>query len=162
MAEPAFTPTKSFGQLIQFDDNSRSFRILRSNARYSYDDLAGWELVEDNGRPKGMARAFSLGFLSSGQPVNALSLVLRLRSSERPASIQLLITPTRTDTLLYKNLRKTADSIMEEFVRVCPNAPAAQAPLDYTDEIRRLGRLRDEGLLTDGEFEQKKKQLLGL
>jgi hypothetical protein len=33
---------------------------------------------------------------------------------------------------------------------------------DYMDEIERLGHLRDEGYISDDEFEMKKQQLLGL
>ena len=32
----------------------------------------------------------------------------------------------------------------------------------YLDELERLGHLRDEGIITDEEFKEKKKQLLGL
>ena len=43
-------------------------------------------------------------------------------------------------------------------------AAAASAPAggDYLDELERLAGLRDKGILTDAEFEAKKKQLLGL
>jgi hypothetical protein len=40
-------------------------------------------------------------------------------------------------------------------------APATSEP-DAADQIRRLGQLRDEGLLTEEEFQAKKAQLLGL
>jgi len=40
--------------------------------------------------------------------------------------------------------------------------PAAPPALDVADQIRRLGELRDQGLLTDEEFVAKKKQILGL
>jgi Short C-terminal domain len=39
--------------------------------------------------------------------------------------------------------------------------PATPKP-DAADQIRRLGQLRDEGLLTEEEFQAKKAQLLGL
>jgi hypothetical protein len=32
----------------------------------------------------------------------------------------------------------------------------------YLDELERLGQMRDQGIITDEEFETKKKQLLGL
>ena len=39
--------------------------------------------------------------------------------------------------------------------------PASRAnPTSQADELERWARLRDRGLLTDAEFEQKKKQLL--
>lgn len=45
-----------------------------------------------------------------------------------------------------------------------PPAPPASTPaqLDYITELKKLAELRDMGILTDGEFEAKKKKLLGL
>ncbi len=45
-----------------------------------------------------------------------------------------------------------------------PAASAAPAALEasYLDELERLAGLRDQGIITDEDFEAKKKQLLGL
>ena len=44
-----------------------------------------------------------------------------------------------------------------------PQVPAAQASTeDAIAQIKQLADLRDQGILTDAEFEAKKKQLLGL
>jgi hypothetical protein len=42
-----------------------------------------------------------------------------------------------------------------------PAAPAAGGE-DYTAELEKLARLRDEGVISAGDFEAKKKQLLGI
>jgi predicted Zn-dependent peptidase len=42
-----------------------------------------------------------------------------------------------------------------------PAAAPATAP-DYTDELERLAKLRDDGVITAEDFEAKKKQLLGI
>ncbi len=42
-----------------------------------------------------------------------------------------------------------------------PVAPAAPGEA-YLDELEKLAALRDKGIITDEEFENKKKQLLGL
>jgi membrane protease subunit (stomatin/prohibitin family) len=42
-----------------------------------------------------------------------------------------------------------------------PAAPAAAEP-DYTAELEKLARLRDQGVITSEDFEAKKKQLLGI
>jgi hypothetical protein len=39
--------------------------------------------------------------------------------------------------------------------------PAASEP-EYVDELERLSQLRDQGILSDEEFETKKKQPLGI
>ncbi len=41
-------------------------------------------------------------------------------------------------------------------------APAAPAEGDYTAELEKLAKLRDEGVISAEDFEAKKKQLLGI
>lgn len=49
----------------------------------------------------------------------------------------------------------------EEAPAQAASAPAAAAG-DYTEELEKLAKLRDEGVITPEDFEAKKKQLLGL
>lgn len=42
------------------------------------------------------------------------------------------------------------------------DAPPAPAEESYLDELERLAALRDQGIITEEDFEAKKKQLLGL
>jgi hypothetical protein len=42
------------------------------------------------------------------------------------------------------------------------NKSSARPAIDPADEIEKLHKLRDEGTITDEEFEEKKKQLLSL
>ena len=61
-------------------------------------------------------------------------------------------------------------AIAQESGQPAPAAPAAPAPApaptpaqdDYIAELQRLAGLRDAGIITNDEFEAKKKQLLGL
>jgi hypothetical protein len=41
-------------------------------------------------------------------------------------------------------------------------SPSPQPEPSYLDELERLAALRDQGIITDEDFEAKKKQLLGL
>ena len=41
-------------------------------------------------------------------------------------------------------------------------APAPAANQDTVEQLKQFAELRDQGILTDAEFEAKKKQLLGL
>lgn len=43
-----------------------------------------------------------------------------------------------------------------------PAAAPADSPSDYIAELEKLASLRDSGILTDEEFEAKKRQILGL
>ena len=42
-----------------------------------------------------------------------------------------------------------------------PPPPAPEAP-DYAAEIQKLAALKDQGMITEEEFEAKKRQILGL
>jgi hypothetical protein len=42
------------------------------------------------------------------------------------------------------------------------SAPAASAQADYIEELKKLAELKDAGIITEQDFEAKKKQLLGL
>jgi membrane protease subunit (stomatin/prohibitin family) len=41
-------------------------------------------------------------------------------------------------------------------------APAAPAEPDYAAELEKLAQLKSQGIITDEEFEAKKKQILGI
>ena len=41
-------------------------------------------------------------------------------------------------------------------------APAAAPEPEYVGELERLSQLRDQGIITNADFEAKKKQLLGI
>lgn len=43
-----------------------------------------------------------------------------------------------------------------------PAAPAMPSGDDAIEQVKKLAELRDQGILTDAEFDAKKKQLLGL
>jgi predicted mannosyl-3-phosphoglycerate phosphatase (HAD superfamily) len=50
----------------------------------------------------------------------------------------------------------------EESAAAPAAAPGSSGQASYLEELEKLGELRDKGLITDEEFEAKKKQLLGL
>ena len=54
-------------------------------------------------------------------------------------------------------------SSREEPAEAAAPAPAPAAPEpEYVGELERLAQLRDQGILSDAEFEAKKKQILGI
>ena len=52
-------------------------------------------------------------------------------------------------------------SSRKEPAETTATTPAASEP-EYVGELERLSQLRDQGILSDEEFEAKKKQILGL
>ena len=59
------------------------------------------------------------------------------------------------------NLRKEPLDADDQAYLDQQEEPVEEAP-DYLDELERLGKLQEQGLITEEEFEAKKKQLLGL
>jgi hypothetical protein len=53
-------------------------------------------------------------------------------------------------------------SSREEPVETTATTPAANDEPDYVGELERLSQLRDQGIITNEDFEAKKKQLLGI
>ena len=53
-------------------------------------------------------------------------------------------------------------SSRQETAEPAAPAPAAAPEPDYVGELERLAQLRDQGILSDEEFEAKKKQILGI
>ena len=50
----------------------------------------------------------------------------------------------------------------QQQAEVAPPPQAAAAEPDYTAELEKLAKLRDEGVITAEDFDAKKKQLLGI
>jgi hypothetical protein len=53
-------------------------------------------------------------------------------------------------------------SSREEPAEAAAPAPAATPEPEYVGELERLSQLRDQGIITNEDFEAKKKQLLGI
>jgi len=57
---------------------------------------------------------------------------------------------------------QTDQAAYQEQAAQAPPAPAAPSAPDYTAELEKLAKLRDEGVISAEDFEAKKKQLLGI
>jgi Short C-terminal domain len=63
----------------------------------------------------------------------------------------------------HRQEEKWAAQDQEQYAQQAPPAPAADVGGgDYTAELEKLAKLRDEGVITPEDFEAKKKQLLGI
>jgi len=54
------------------------------------------------------------------------------------------------------------DFSREEPTETAASAPSATAEPEYVGELERLAQLREQGILSEEEFEAKKKQILGI
>jgi hypothetical protein len=67
--------------------------------------------------------------------------------------------------IFTRNHQAEFDAIRERLERYVAEASAAAvpaAPLDPAEQIRKFAELRDEGVLSEEEFQAKKSDLLGL
>jgi hypothetical protein len=63
----------------------------------------------------------------------------------------------------HRQQQKWAAQGQAEYAEQAPAAPQAPAGgADYTAELEKLAKLRDEGVISAEDFEAKKKQLLGI
>jgi hypothetical protein len=63
----------------------------------------------------------------------------------------------------HRQQQKWAAQEQSEYAEQAPPAPQAPArEADYTAELEKLAKLRDEGVISAEDFEAKKKQLLGI
>ena len=65
---------------------------------------------------------------------------------------------TATTSLLRQLIAAHHQPVQQSAVQT----PSAPSPADPIEQVKRLGELRDSGLLTNEEFEKKKRELLGL
>jgi membrane protease subunit (stomatin/prohibitin family) len=54
------------------------------------------------------------------------------------------------------------EAYQDQAAQAAPPASTAPSAPDYTAELERLAKLRDEGVISAEDFEAKKKQLLGI
>ncbi|HWR22298.1 MAG TPA: SHOCT domain-containing protein [Feifaniaceae bacterium] len=163
---PEFRATQSFGNFAAFDDYARRMLLISCGESVPYDDILGYEYIEEQGSMGrgGVARAFSV--VPSGEYVATAMKIRLLIAGDPPRElfIPLLITPTKSGNFIFRSLKGSADAILKKLGEIRPRRSESSAGggPDYTEEIRRLDRLRDEGILTEEEFRAKKKQLLGI
>jgi hypothetical protein len=63
----------------------------------------------------------------------------------------------------HRQEQKWAADDQAQYEQQAPAAPApAGGEADYTAELEKLAKLRDEGVISADDFEAKKKQLLGI
>jgi membrane protease subunit (stomatin/prohibitin family) len=62
----------------------------------------------------------------------------------------------------HRQQQKWAAQDQAQYQQQAAPAPEASGEADYTAELEKLAKLRDEGVISSDDFEAKKKQLLGI
>lgn len=170
-------------QKILFDKS-----LLETFAFYDYSDFTGYKKILIPGtreKHHGIARGITggiiagpagavVGAVTGGKQysvVNQLSLELYFKNKDS-REIKFLTSSTKTDSFIYRNIYKSFNEVAQKLDEVLKSnqkkSPVQSKPnnqpdkLDSADEIRKFKKLADDGIITQDEFEAKKKQLLGL
>ena len=159
---------------------------------YSFENVISCEIVENGStqttvKKKGIGRAVVGGALfgaigaivgattgsskvTEKPTVNSLWLTVGLTGAEETQlTIPLIKAATPTNSIIYKTLRKNAEDMMIEFQKmigelelITDKDNSSKPAFSEADELRKYKGLLDDGIISQDEFEAKKKQLLGL
>ena len=90
--------------------------------------------------------------------------LLAERGAQRMQARQTYRTMARMErrrSFVQSRLGMREDFGRQEQPASAPTAPAASEP-EYVGELERLSQLRDQGIISNEDFEAKKKQILGI
>lgn len=155
---------------------------------YSYSDILEYELLEDGDSitKGGLGRAVIGGALFGGvgaivgsvtggkkqkKIVTSMSIKITTKNIDTPAVyINFITGKTKTNSLTYKAAVNCAQEVMSVLAQIIAQNENTQSnppeshpdKIDPANEIRKYKQLLDDGIITQDEFESKKKQLLNL
>lgn len=184
-----FIQTQSAGDYIQFDD-IHNFAIVGKGDHerlFRYENILNFDLLENDSvsvSSGGIGRAAVGGALfgSTGAIVGgvtgkkktigkctSLKLKITLKNTCRPVLyIPFIQAETKKNGVVYNAAMEAAQVCMSMLQLACDkvNQPiqgqSVAAPVSAADEIMKFKNLLDAGIITQEEFNVKKKQLLGL
>ena len=187
----AFSATKTIGNFIQFDDVNKKIAIPKTSLTgrildmqiFDYSSIVGFELLEDGNSVEkgGVGRAIVGGTLfggvgavvgaSTGHKHKATCSKLQIKITLNDISvpvvyINFIMTETKKNGVLYNTiypLAQEALSVLNIITKSQEQTTLSNADsFSAADEIVKFKKLLDEGIITQEEFDLKKKQLLGL
>lgn len=170
---------------MYFDDRhgkifiKKSFTMNRSQAVYNYDELISYTPIFEGGKIKkhhGITRAIVGGVLAGpvGAVVGAgtggkefdtikrLGFILHL-TDNRSQNYMLIISESKSDSFLTKSAMEDYNSIAAKLDQIISSNTQRPTSADSNaDELRKFKGLLDDGIISQAEFDEKKKELLGL
>lgn len=187
--EQIFKDSSCVDDHIKVDFKNKLFYFpevgLRSPLFFSFSDLLNYELVENGSTllkggfgsavvggvllgPAGMITGGILG-KKHKDVVNSLYVTITLNNSLLSfKKIDFIKSEVKKGSLTYKLKKKSAESLISILDRICSSAGSEvssmqpQINISAADEIKKFKELLDAGIITEEEFNAKKKQLLGI
>ena len=182
-----FHPTKIIGPFA-FDDNTQTFTITKCNDitnLYTYSQIESFELLEDgfSVTKGGLGSAVAGGLLFGGvgaivggitgskktkDVCKSMQIRVTFRNSPYLAEIPyFIVMDTDVNSMAYKEASQSAQAAivaLQNAVNLAnPQTTKTNIQtISSADEILKFKQLLDMGIISQEEFEAKKKQLLGL
>lgn len=185
-----FVATKKVGNIMQFSDDNQTFVVTtlkgfkKNQELFTYNQILDFELLEDGDSitKGGLGSAVAGGVLfggvgaivggvTGGKKTKALCNSLKIKITFRDCYrqniyIDLITAQTKTSSIIYKSAYKTAQDALSALQIACDktsrNSTIEEKPISEADEILKFKKLLDDGIISQEEFETKKKQLLGM
>ncbi|MEO1770277.1 SHOCT domain-containing protein [Candidatus Enterococcus ferrettii] len=186
----SFVATRTIANAIDIDETKGNFRLkgfMNMANVYSLTSVNGYELVENGnsitsgglGRAAVGAVAFGgvgaivgavTGRKKENKIVKELTVKLNISDLDNPVLyIKLIDKPIKSSSKNYQQAIQRADQIIASLDALVPKNSngANEAALNISapsaaDEIRKFKELLDEGIITEEDFETKKKELMNL
>lgn len=160
MSDNNFEITKEFGNIIWIDDSRKLWTIpegfftkkINPNRIYKYKDIKSVEIFEDSYTSK--------GGIFVEEMCTTLSIRIKLNNNNIIEN-KIINSKTKKSSFLYKTALEILTEIKNYFDEVLESNSKKNVN-DVPGEILKYKKLLDEGIITQKEFELKKKQLLGL
>lgn len=181
-----FTPTNIVGSLIQFDDNAKEFVVGSGDTAdlFQYENIVDYELLQNGATVSkgsmGGAVVGGLLFGTAGAIAGAagskrieidvctnLSIKVTLKDTYRKVCYITFVNGNlATNSNAYNVAYTLAQNCMSYFKIACDMIQESKENTNSAvqksnaDEIRKFKELLDDGIITEEEFQEKKKQLL--
>lgn len=174
-------------QALFYDDLGQVALRVNVYGKYEavrYEDIIGYEFVEDGEtvvKGGGIGRAVVGGALfgGAGAVVGAvtgkreqkavcskLQVIVTVKGRKNPmVALDFLSSPTKKDGMLYRSAVDAARLCVSKLAEISDERDRTlreEVQKSSSEEIREMKSLCDEGVITQEEFDAKKKQLLGL
>ena len=175
---------------LLIDNDNKAFVYQRGKTyskAYSFKDIINYEVYE-NGKSKVQGRAgsaliggafFGLGGLIIGSSMsrnvnekcNQLKLFIRLNDIDCPQIVIVYVDNVEWDKsgLTYRNMKENLQSVCSVLEYMMNNRTLEQSETNENkssnsqkEQLQELKEMLDDGLITQEDYEQKKKQILGL
>lgn len=188
----SFNATKKIGTHMEIDENQKKWLVPdgmfggKKNPKvYNYSDIVDFELLEDGESiaKGGLGRAVAGGLLFGGVGAivggvtggkksksicTSLKIKITLNDISKPVVyIDFIKASTKKDSIIYKSMYKSAQECLSVLQLIVNSQEASQEDnpqpiVSSADEILKFKNLLDQGIISQEEFEVKKKQLLGI